>query len=217
MNIKIPQYNNEGKKDGFVELTTRYKNLNFNPNLVKQVVDGFLGNNRQVLAHTKTRAEVRGGGKKPWRQKGTGRARIGSIRAPHWIGGGIVFGPRKNRNFKKTLTKTIRQKALATTLAKKNEEKEIFVINPPKSTEIKTKKIISWLSKFPFKEGNILMALDKLNPILYLSTRNLSYFKNKAAKDLNCLDLLQFDNIIFSKEAVAQISQTLNPNEKTND
>lgn len=207
--INIPKYDNEGKKSGSIEIKTSYKDLKFNPDLVHQVVLGYMSNQRQVLAHTKTRGEVRGGGKKPWRQKGTGRARIGSIRAPHWIGGGITFGPRKNRNFKTTLPKKMRRKALAVTLAKKNDEQELFGIDFPKLTEIKTKKAVLWLEKYPLKEGNILFLSDKINPIFHLSMRNLVYIKSKPVKDLNCLDLLQFNNIVFDKHAEQQISNIL--------
>lgn len=212
MNIQISKYNLEGKKSGNAEIITNYKDLSFNQDLIHQIVTGYQSNMRQILAHTKTRGEVSGGGRKPWKQKGTGRARIGSSRAPHWTGGGVVFGPRKNRNFKKLLPTKMRRKALAVTLAKKNEDGEVFVIETPNFNEIKTQKTLKWLQKLPLKKGSILLVLDKLNPIIYLSTRNLSYLLNKPAKNLNCLDLLQFDNILLNDLATVQISEILTKN-----
>lgn len=207
--IKIPKYNIEGKKSDSIELATQYQNLDFKADFINQMITSYFANRRQVLAHTKTRGEVRGGGKKPWRQKGTGRARVGSSRVPNWIGGGTVFGPRKNRNFTRIQTKKMRRKALAITLAKKNEEKELLVVDIPKQNEVKTKKILTWLQKLPLKEGNILISLGKIDPIIYLSTKNIPYIQNKPAKNINCLDLLQHDNILLDQEAIAEISALL--------
>ena len=210
MTIKIAKYNLLGEKASDIEIKTRFKSLAFNEDLVHQVVNGYLSNDRQVLSNTKSRAEVSGTGKKPYKQKGTGHARFGSLRTPIHIGGGIAFGPKKNRNFKKILTKNMRQKALAITLAAKNHDKELIAIEEIKLENIKTKDALKQIAKLPIKEGNALIVLAKYDKNKYLSFRNIPAINTKEAKDLNCLDLLKHTQIIIEDKSQEILNKILN-------
>ena len=209
MNIKIAKYNLDGEKAGHIEIKTRYENLKFNPDLVHQVTNSYMSNSRQVLSNTKSRAEVSGTGKKPYKQKGTGYARFGSLRTPIHVGGGIAFGPKKNRNFKKTLTKSMRQKALAVTLEAKNNDKEIFGIPDLKLDAIKTKNALASIAKLPIKDGNVLLVLASYDKNKYLSFRNIPYIATKEAKDLNSLDLLQHDTVLLEDKSQEILNKIL--------
>ncbi len=137
--IKLDIYNQKGEKTGSVELSEKVFGVKINDNLVHQAVVAQRANTRQVLAHTKGRAEVRGGGRKPWRQKGTGRARAGSSRSPIWIGGGITFGPTKERNFKKDINKKMKQKAVLMAISDRVKNNAMFVFEDLKMKDFKTK------------------------------------------------------------------------------
>ena len=209
ISLKIPKFDSLGKKSGTVEIKTRYDKLESNHNLLHQVINAYLANSRFAISHTKTRAEVSGTGKKPHRQKGTGSARAGSLRNPVHIGGGVAFGPRKNHNFKKTLTKNMRLKALALALNEKNINNELFAVNIIKIEKIKTKDALVKIAKIPFKDGNILIVPEKYDKNLYLSYNNVPYAKVTPANELNALNLLSFDNILLTGNSHITLSQML--------
>ena len=146
--MEAPIYNLEGKKMGVVKLPESIFGVKWNADLVKQVVDSLISSKRTSVAHTKTRGEVRGGGKKPWKQKGTGRARHGSIRSPIWVGGGVAHGPRNEKNFERKVSKNMRVKALYTILSRKNREGEILFIDSLALKEPKAREALKVLSAF---------------------------------------------------------------------
>lgn len=204
--IDIKQYDEKGKEAGKITISTSYKDLKLNSDLIHQVVVSYQSNARQPLAHTKTRAEVKATGKKPYRQKGTGSARFGSLVTPIHKGGGIAFGPRKERNYDKKINKKMRRKALAIALNSKNQEKEVFAISPLSIEKPNTKNLLSKISTLPLKDGNILIVSAKNNKNVLLSSRNVNYVQVKQAVDLNCLDLLNSSNVIIEKESEKTLS-----------
>ena len=187
--------------------------MKVNPDLVHQVVVSQMANRRRVAAHTKNRGEVRGGGRKPWRQKGTGRARHGSIRSPLWRGGGVTFGPRKEKIFKKKIPKKMKRKALFMVLSGKFKNNLLIVLDELKLEKAKTKFLVklveSWKSKIKnFKEGSALIALPGYDKNIILAARNLSETKTIWARDLNVLDTLSFKYLILPKGSIKVIKDT---------
>ncbi|MDD4661758.1 MAG: 50S ribosomal protein L4 [Candidatus Pacebacteria bacterium] len=178
-----------------------------NSNLVHQIVTSQMSNRRQVLAHTKTRAEVSGSGKKPWRQKGTGKARHGSIRSPLWIGGGVTFGPSNERNYKKDVPKKMKRKALFMVLSDKLKSDSLIIVDSFDITEIKTRAFKEMIDSLGLK-GSILIALDELNDNVIKSARNLPKVTTIQAKDLNCLDLMNHKYLVTTEKAVEKIKET---------
>lgn len=178
-----------------------------NTDLIHQVVTSQISNRRMVIAHAKDRAQVRGGGIKPWKQKGTGRARHGSRTSPLWIGGGITHGPRKERNFKKVLPKNMKRKALFIALSDKVRNGLFIVTDNLDFKEAKTKNMINLLNTLNIKE-TCLVVLPKMNDNLILSTRNVPKVKTMQAKDINCLDLLSVKYLLTDKEGVEVIKET---------
>lgn len=179
-----------------------------NKDLIHQTLNAYLANNRQVIAATKTRAEVRGGGRKPFRQKGTGRARAGTIRSPLWIGGGIVFGPTSDRNFKQRLPLKMKQKALKMVLSDRAKEKRIIVAEI-KLAAISTKLAREFLSKQPIESGKILLFLAEKSPLIELSFRNLPYVKIMRLENINIYDLLNHDYYLMDKKTLAKLSEQM--------
>lgn len=222
--MKASVYNQEGKKVSEIVLPKEIFGLEVSPDLIHQVVVSQMARRRKVLAHTKTRGEVSGGGRKPWRQKGTGRARHGSIRSPIWRGGGITFGPSKNRVFKKRIPKKMRRSALLMVLSAKAKNNLFLIldkleIEKPKTKEIS--KIIQNLRSKPkkeepslestiknFKEGRCLIALSEYDQKVFLAARNISWIKTITAQNLNPLDLLSFKYLIITKEVIGVIKKT---------
>ncbi|MCK5713583.1 MAG: 50S ribosomal protein L4, partial [Hyphomicrobiaceae bacterium] len=164
-------------------------------------------NRRQVLAHTKDRSEVRGGGRKPWRQKGTGRARVGSRRSPIWKGGGVTFGPTNERNFKKDIPKKMRRKALLMVLSSKAESNTLILLDELKSKE-KTKQMAELLNKLPCKDQTSLLSLTGIEKETILATRNIPKTQTIQTKELNVLDLLNHKYLVMPKEAIKIIQET---------
>lgn len=203
----VDVYNQEGKKIGQTRLPSEVFNLEFNPDLIHQVVVAQAANRRQPIAHTKTRAEVRGGGRKPWRQKGTGRARHGSIRSPLWIGGGVTFGPRKERNFKQKINKKMRRKALLVVLSAKARDKEIVVLDDLKLEQPKTKLMHEILKKLPSYNSSSLIVLPEKDENVIRASRNIPRVSTMLAKDLNALDVLKFKYLILSQKAINVIKE----------
>jgi len=211
--MKIVVYNQEGKEVGTSLLPKEIFDLEINPNLIHQVIVCQMANRREVIAHTKGRGEVRGGGKKPWRQKGTGRARVGSIRSPLWRGGGVTFGPTKERVFKKKIPKKMRKLALFMVLSSKVKNNLLIVFEGLKLKEPKTKFLVklieNWKSRIKnFKKGSSLIILPAYDKKIILAARNIPDIATIQAKDLNALDLLSFKYLLMPKEAIKVIGDT---------
>ncbi len=206
--MKVSVYNQEGKEVGKSLLPKEIFEVSINPDLVHQVVCSQLANRRKVIAHTKTRGEVRGGGRKPWAQKGLGRARHGSIRSPIWKGGGVVFGPTKAKVFKKKIPKKMKRKALFMILSAKAKNNLLILLDKLKIEKAKTKLMAEILEKLPSKRESSLIALLEMDKNLILAARNLPGIQTIQAKDLNALDLLSFKYLIMPKEAVKVIKDT---------
>jgi len=206
--MKISVYNQEGKKTGEVLLPKEIFEIPVNSDLVHQVAVSQMANKRKVIAHTKDRSEVRGGGKKPWRQKGTGRARHGSIRSPIWKGGGVTFGPTKNRVFGKKIPQKMRKKALFMVLSAKAKDNLLIVLDTFKLDKIKTKLIVQILNNLPCKNQSSLIALPEVEKNLILSARNIPKNKTIEARNLNVLNLLSFKYLIIPKESIKVIKET---------
>lgn len=204
----VNTYNQNGEESGKTDLPSEIFDVKLNSDLVHQVVVSQLANRRKVIAHTKNRGEVRGGGKKPWRQKGTGRARHASIRSPLWKGGGVVFGPRKERVFKKEIPKKMRIKALFMVLSGKVKNNLLVILEKLEIEKIKTKSMAETLKKMPCKNESCLIALPKLDKNIILAARNLPKVKTSQAKDLNALDLLDFKYLVMPKESIRVIKET---------
>jgi len=209
--MKTPVYNQQGEKVSEALLPSEIFDVKVNPDLVHQVVVSQLANRRKIIAHAKTRAEVRGGGKKPWRQKGTGRARVGSIRSPLWRGGGVTFGPRKEKVFKKIIPKKMRQKALLMVLSGKMKNNLLILLDKLKIEQAKTKltkQLVEILGKLPCKEKSTLIALPEYDKNIILAVRNLPQADTLWARNLNALDLLTFKYLIIPKESIKVIKET---------
>lgn len=216
--MEFPLYNQEAKQIGTVELADGIFGLPMNEDLLYQVITSQTSNKRQVLAHAKGRDEVRGGGVKPWKQKGTGRARHGSIRSPIWRGGGVTHGPTKERNFKKVINKKMMQKALKVALSSKVRDGELFIIDNFAISQPKTKEMAVIMKKFTTILGrlnNILLVTPTEAGALYKSARNLPYMETIEARNLNPLVLLSSKRIILSKESLDAIQKQWGSNKPT--
>ncbi len=205
--MKIPVYNKEGKTDEEAILPEEIFGLEINSDLIYQVVTSQQSNRRQNSAHTKDRSEKRGGGKKPWRQKGTGRARHGSIRSPIWRGGGVTFGPRNERNYKKKINKKEKRKALFMGLSGKVDNDLVIVLDELSVEKPKTKEL-SFLDELPCKDGSILLATAETDENLLLAARNIPDLRVMEARNLNALDLLSYKYIVLPEKAVEVIKDT---------
>ena len=192
-----------GEKQEKMELPDNIFQQKSNPSIVWEAVNNFLANQRQGNAKTKTRGEVRGGGKKPWRQKHTGRAWAGSTRSPIWVGGGVVFGPSP-RDYSFHLPKKKRRKALLVALTEKVKTSNLKIISDVPKDIIKTKEIAKILAGFGVSEGRTLLLLDSVSENLVRSTRNIPHFNLKCAKDVNVYDVISSDHIVFTKPGIEQ-------------
>lgn len=202
---KIDVYNIEGKKVSDVELKEEIFGIEPNEAIVHSVVVNYLANQRQGTKSTKTRAEVSGGGKKPWRQKGTGRARQGSIRAPHWVGGGIALGP-KPRSFKYRVNKKERRLAIRSVLSSKVLEKELVVVDSLPLKEIKTKNMVNALTNLKV-EGKTLIVIPEKNENVQKSARNIEGVKTSLVNTINVYDLLKYKNLVITLDAVKKLEE----------
>jgi len=208
--MKTDLYNFKGEKIGEIEFPKIF-NIEFNPALVHQVLRWYQLNTYYHYAHTKTRGEVRGGGKKPWPQKGTGRARHGSIRSPIWKGGGVVFGPRKEEKKQIKINQKMKKKALLMVIAEKLKRNLLKVIDKIELKEYKTKEFDKFFSKFlqPRKTKNkketALLVIENDKPEIYRSVRNLPYADVISARNLNLLELLNHKYLFLTKEAINEL------------
>ena len=202
---KVDVYDIKGKKVSDIELLDSVFGIEPNENIVHEVLVNYLANQRQGTQSTKTRAEVSGGGKKPWRQKGTGRARQGSIRAPQWIKGGIALGP-KPRSYKYTVNKKERRLAIKSILSSKVLEKELTVVDKLELKEIKTKSMVKALSALKV-EGKTLIVVPENNKNVFMSARNIEGVKTITANNINVFDLLKYNNLILPVDTVKKLEE----------
>ena len=202
---KVDVYDIKGKKVSDIELADSVFGIEPNENIVHAVLVNYLANQRQGTQSTKTRAEVSGGGKKPWRQKGTGRARQGSIRAPQWIKGGIALGP-KPRSYKYTVNKKERRLAIRSVLSSKVLEKELTVVDKLELKEIKTKTMVKALADLKV-EGKTLIVLPENNKNVLMSSRNIEGVKTITANNINVFDLLKYTNLILPVDTVKKLEE----------
>lgn len=200
-------YNLAGEVVGQQELNAAIFGVDINPVVVQQVVRAQESNRRKPWAHTKTRAEVRGGGKKPWAQKGTGRARQGSTRSPQWKGGGVAFGPRNERNYTSRMNKKTRQLALRMVLTDKASSQSLVLVNTLALPEIKTKQVAMALSKLPRKGRTTLFVLDKEAKNMSRSARNITDVMLSGVESLNVRDLMKANTVVLPVSALPVVEQ----------
>lgn len=211
MQVKV--YNKSGEEAGVIELPSAIFAMKWNAELVRQVIDTMRANRRTPVAHVKDRSEVRGGGRKPWRQKGTGRARHGSTRSPIWAGGGVTHGPNKNRNLKKLLNKKMAKRALFTVLSAKARENEVIVVEGMQFKDAKTKGAALFFSALARQDslarmakGNgVLVAMAPREESAVRAMRNIPFVQVSEMRNLNAYDVMQYKYILFQKEALAAL------------
>lgn len=202
--LKVDVLDMKGKKVKDIELNENVFGVDVNDIVVHTALVNYLANQRQGTGSTKTRAEVRGGGRKPWRQKGTGRARQGSIRAPQWMKGGIALGP-KPRLYKYAIPKKMRKLALKSVLTSKVEEKELIVVDKLELKEIKTKKMVKVLNNLNTKKALIVLSEKNLN--VQASARNIENVKTTLVNTINVFDLLKYDNLVVTEDAIKKLEE----------
>lgn len=208
--MELSVYNQKGIKTETIQVSDGVFGLKWNADLVHQVVTSQAANARKNVAHTKGRSDVRGGGKKPWRQKGTGRARHGSIRSPIWRGGGVTHGPTAERDFSKKINKKMAKKALYIVLSAKARDNEIVIVDDMKFSEQKTKHAAAVFSRyekqFPriTKGRGVLIALEKMSDGS-LAFRNLPYAGTDEARNLNAHEVMQYRYVLFPKHVIEKI------------
>lgn len=230
MSIKIKIYNQKAEAVGDIKLSDKVFGVKANEALIHQAMVAQMGNERQVLAHTKGRSDVRGGGRKPWRQKGTGRARAGSTRSPIWKGGGVTFGPRSDRNFSKNINKKMKQKAMLMALSDRAKGGNMVVLDKLEVGEFKTKVFNEMLSslmnakKTPARNAtivaggpkdakikklkrSILVINDKKDDKVKYSGRNLPGLEIINLDNINILDLLKYRNLILTVDGVKKLEE----------
>jgi len=206
--MKADVYNQQGEKIGTTLLPKDVFGVAENPDLIYQAVLSLTANQRQATAQAKDRSQVRGGGRKPWRQKGTGRSRHGSRRSPIWKGGGVTFGPLKERVFKKKINKKMRRKALLMTLSAKAKNNLLILLDKIKLEKAKTREVSEIYKKLPCKGKKSLLILPAMDRNVITATRNISDVKAVQARDLNLLDLLSSQYLIMPKEAIKVVRET---------
>ena len=202
---KVDVYDMQGKKVSDVELNASVFGIEPNEAIVHSVLVNYLANQRQGTQSTKTRAEVRGGGRKPWRQKGTGRARQGSIRAPQWIKGGIALGP-KPRSYTYKVNKKEKQLAIKSLLSSKVLENELTVVEKLEMKEAKTKEMVKTLSNLKVEGKTLIIVADK-NENVYLSSRNIEGVKAITLNMINVYDLLHYNKLVLPLDTVKKLEE----------
>ncbi|KKT41388.1 MAG: 50S ribosomal protein L4 [Candidatus Giovannonibacteria bacterium GW2011_GWA2_44_13b] len=214
--MKTETYNIKGEKTGTLELPESIFGAPWKPALVKQVFDGEAANARHPWAHVKTRGEVAGSGKKPWKQKGTGRARHGSVRSPLWIGGGITHGPRNERDFSVKINKKMKRGALFSLLSRKLKDRELVLVDKFNVLQPKTKEVFSIIKnlrekakvyRIGDKGGRAILSLPKEDKVSRAS-KNLPYISYVEPRNLNVVGLLNNKYLILDKTSVAELEKT---------
>lgn len=201
-NVKV--YNMSGAEVGTIDLNDDIFGIDVSEHAMHMAVVQYLANKRQGTQSAKTRAEVSGGGRKPWRQKGTGRARQGSIRSPQWTGGGVVFAP-KPRDYSFKLNKKFKRLALKSALTTKVTEEKIIVLDELTLTEVKTKEMAKVLANI--NAGKALVVMNGSNTNVILSARNIPDVKTTAVNTINVYDILKYNTLVLTKDAVAKIEE----------
>ena len=201
-NVKV--YNMEGKEVGTLELNDAVFGVEVNEHLMHLAVVGQLANKRQGTQSAKTRSEVSGGGRKPWKQKGTGHARQGSTRAAQWVGGGMIFAP-KPRDYSVKMNKKEKAAAIKSALSSRVAEEKIYVVDSLSFDEIKTKKMAAVLDSLKVEKA--LVVLDKKDENVILSARNLPAVRTVMSNGINVYDILKYGSLVITKDAVAQIEE----------
>ncbi len=205
--MQVDLYNQSGDKTGQMDLPETIFDIPFNKDLVHQALVRQLANKRIAIAHSQIREDVRGGGRKPFRQKGTGNARQGTTRAPHMKGGAVIFGPRNNRNFEKDMPKKQRRRALFCALSAKARNGEVLALESFKLEVPKAKTFAEMIAKMPI-DRNVLVVVAEKDPIIQKSAGNLANVKTVIANYLNIHDLQKYKQVLFLKEAVAKLEET---------
>ncbi len=203
--MQISVYDMTGKQVSETELRDEIFGIEPNESVMHAMVVNYLANQRQGTQSTLTRTEVRGGGRKPWRQKGTGRARQGSIRAPQWYHGGVALGP-KPRSYNYTLNKKVRRLAMKSALSTKVIDSDIIVLDAIKTEEFKTKTIVSMLDALKI-EGKALIVLPEVDQKVIKSAANIPGIKTTLATTLNVYDILNYDKFVVTTDALAKIEE----------
>jgi large subunit ribosomal protein L4 len=206
---KAKVYNMNGEVVGEEKLDPALFEVSVKDGLIHQAVVAQMANRRQVLAHTKDRGEVRGGGIKPWRQKGTGRARVGSIRSPLWVGGGVVFGPNNERNFKQKINKKMKRKALLMCLSDRAKEEKIVLLDKLELEKFSTKKFLEILNKLPNKEKKTLLVLVDNDKKIIKSAANLPNVKTIESVNLNVIDVLNHEYLMLPVATIRAVEESL--------
>ncbi len=200
----VAVYNIEGKEVDKLELNDSVFGVEINEHLVHMAVVGQLANNRQGTQSAKTRSEVSGGGRKPWRQKGTGHARQGSTRSPQWTGGGVVFAP-KPRDYSVKMNKKEKQLAMKSVLTSKVQDEKLVVVDELKMDEIKTKKFVEIMNNL--KVAKALVVTKDVENNVVLSAKNVADAKTVVVNEINVYDILKYDTLVLTKDAVAAIEE----------
>ncbi|SDZ31663.1 LSU ribosomal protein L4P [Proteiniborus ethanoligenes] len=202
---KVALYNVSGQQIGDIELSKEVFGVEVNQHVLYEAVKNQLANKRQGTQSTKTRAEVRGGGRKPWRQKGTGRARQGSIRSPQWVGGGIVFAP-KPRDYSYSIPKKVKRLAMKSALSSKVVNNEIIVLDELNLTQPKTKDMVNILKNINSKKKALVVMTEK-NENVVKSANNIPGVQTTLVSTLNVYDILNYDSFIITKDAVKKVEE----------
>lgn len=204
---KIAIYSKTGEKSKEIELNQDIFGVTESPYATAQAVRVQRANIRKSIAHTKNRGEVSGGGRKPWKQKGTGNARAGSSRSPIWVGGGITFGPTSARNFAMRLPKKITTLVIKSALSDLAQQKRIIVLEDLVLEKSSTSKFEAIIKSLPIEEGKILLVLSKSEATVGLSAQNIPYIKTIPVNTLNILDLLKYNYLVLSLETLTEIEK----------
>ena len=204
-NMKVKVYNIEGKETGEMNLSDRIFGVKVKPEVVHGVFTAQNNNQREPWADTKNRGEVSGGGKKPWPQKGTGRARHGSIRSPIWKGGGVAFGPLSIRNYKEKINKKTKRLALKMCLSDRVQNNALLVVEDFNFSEPKTKVFVNLLKALPVKAKSFLLLTPGKNETVLRMTKNLKSVKTVRAEDISVMDLLSKAMVLTSKAGVEKL------------
>jgi large subunit ribosomal protein L4 len=205
--IKVKLYNFQGKEIGEEKLDNVFFARKIVPAVISQAVIAQAANSRQILAHTKGRAEVRGGGRKPWKQKGTGRARHGSTRSPLWVGGGVTFGPTADRNFSLRINKKTKTKALQMVFSDKVANDRFILVDKYDDGAAKTKTLAKSLTSLPIKKQSVLIVTENAQDKIVLSAKNLKKINTIYYGSLNIRDLLKHEYLLVSQNLLAKIVQ----------
>ena len=206
---KIKMLNQNGENTKELKLNDNIWGIEPNDAVLYDAVRLSMSNSRIATASTKTRSEVSGGGRKPWRQKGTGNARQGSIRATQWRGGGIVFGPTPNKNYKKKQNKKERRLAILSALSYKVKDNELIVLDELNFKTNKTKEMTELLTKLNIRNNKVLVVVEEITENLYLSVRNLANVKLVRFNEVNTFDLVSADNLLITESALKKLEEVL--------